>query len=79
MIRTIKRRWFDSYWTLTFDDEIWNLPKKERLKLFWQEYNNHKFRKWEYFDKYLDKMLYKYDLELEDYYNLKKEIKNGNN
>ena len=65
-MKKVRRRWFNSYYTLTFDESIWDLPKEERLKQFLEEYNNHKFRKGEYYDKYLDKMLYKYALSLSD-------------
>ncbi len=68
MKKTVRRRWFDEYYTLTFDDNLWLLPKEKRIELFRNEYNNHRFRKGEYFDKYLAKLLYKYDLSLEDYY-----------
>jgi len=72
MIKTVKRRWFDQYWKLTFDDTLWKLPREERIKLFKKEYNSHKFRKGELYDKYLDKMLFKYNLDIDDYYNIAK-------
>jgi len=67
MRKTVRRRWFDEYYTLTFDDDLWLLPKEERIELFRDEYKNHHFRRRERFDKYLDKLLYKYDLSLADY------------
>jgi len=70
MIKTFKRQWFNEYYAITFDDEIWNLDKDIREKMFWEEYNNHNFRKNEKYDKYLDKMLFKYDLKSEDYHKL---------
>ena len=73
MLKTVKRRWFDQYWTLRFDDSLWDLPREERIKLFKKEYNSHKFRKGELYDKYLDKMLYKYRLNSDDIYNIWKE------
>ena len=70
MEKTIKMRWFDQYWKMTFNDDIWKMPKAERIKLFREEYHAHKYRIGELYDKYLDKMLYKYDLEYEDYYGM---------
>ena len=67
MRRTVRRRWFNQYYTLTFDDDLWLLPKEKRIELFRDEYKNHRFRKGEYYDKYLAKLLYKHDLSLDDY------------
>lgn len=53
------------------------MTKIERLKAFRKEYDNNKLRKGAYLDKYLYKLLDKYDLELEDYANEKEILKGG--
>ncbi len=67
MVKTFTRQWFNEYYKISFDTDIWDLPKGERLKSFQEEYKAHKFRAGEKYDKYLDKLLFKYDLELQDY------------
>lgn len=44
------------------------LSPEARVRLLEKEWNNHKFRKGEYFDRYLYKLLRKYDLSLSEYY-----------
>jgi len=51
------------------------LPKPERLELMQREWDNHKFREGEYFDRYLWKLLKKYDLDLDYYYQNKRKPK----
>jgi len=47
------------------------INKEERLKLLDKEWDEHKWRKGEYYDKFLYKLLDKYDLSLDDYYESK--------
>ncbi len=44
------------------------LTVERRVKLLEKEWERHKFREGEYFDRYLYKLLKKYDLSLEEYY-----------
>ena len=45
---------------------------QERVKLLNNDFRNHKFRKGEYYDRYLDKLLIKYNVTLSDYYKYSK-------
>jgi len=44
------------------------LPIPDRVKLVERDFANHKWRPGESFDRYLYRLLRKYDIELSDYY-----------
>ena len=48
-------------------------PRQRFLRLR-EEWNKHRFRKGEYFDRYLYRLLDKYDLSLDEYYRFGREL-----